>query len=54
MSGGIAFTLDESQLLVADSAKPHRLRAFDVKDGRTLTKSRVFAECDAGIFDGCS
>jgi gluconolactonase len=49
---GIAFTPDESQLLVADSGKPHHLRAFDVKDGKTLTNSRVFAECDAGIFDG--
>lgn len=49
---GIAFSPDESQLLVADSGKPHHLRAFDVKDGKTLTKSRVFAECDAGIFDG--
>jgi gluconolactonase len=49
---GIAFTPDESQLLVADSGKPHHLRVFDVKEGKTLTKSRVFAECDAGIFDG--
>jgi gluconolactonase len=49
---GIAFTPDESQLFVADSGRPHHMRAFDVKDGKTLARSRVFAECDAGIYDG--
>jgi len=49
---GIAFTPDESQLFVADSGRPHHLRVFDVKEGKTLANSRVFAECDAGIYDG--
>jgi gluconolactonase len=49
---GIAFTPDESQLFVADSGRPHHMRVFDVKDGKSLSKSRVFAECDAGIYDG--
>ena len=49
---GIAFTPDESQLFVADSGRPHHMRVFDVKDGKSLANSRVFAECDAGIYDG--
>jgi gluconolactonase len=49
---GIAFTPDESQLFVADSGRPHHMRVFDVKEGKSLTNSRVFAECDAGIYDG--
>src|SRR4051812_32435902 len=49
---GIAFTPDESQLFVADSGRPHHMRVFDVKGGKSLANSRVFAECDAGIFDG--
>lgn len=49
---GIAFTPDESQLFVADSGRPHHMRVFDVKDGKLLGNSRVFAECDAGIYDG--
>jgi len=50
---GIAFTPDERQLFVADSGRPHHLRVFDVKeDGQGLTRGRVFAECDAGIYDG--
>lgn len=49
---GIAFSPDESRLFVADSGKPRHMRVFDVKDGRTLSGGRVFAECDAGIFDG--
>jgi gluconolactonase len=49
---GIAFTPDERQLFVADSGRPHHMRVFDVKDGKSLANSRVFAVCDAGIFDG--
>jgi gluconolactonase len=49
---GIAFSPDESRLFVADSGGPRHMRVFDVKDGRTLSGSRVFAECDAGCYDG--
>jgi gluconolactonase len=49
---GLAFSPDESQLLVADSGQPRHLRAFDVRDGKALSGGRVFAECDAGVFDG--
>lgn len=49
---GIAFSPDESRLFIADSGKPRHMRVFDVKDGKVLTGGRVFAECDAGCFDG--
>jgi gluconolactonase len=49
---GIAFSPDESQLYVADSGQPRHMRVFDVIDGKHLSGSRVFADCDAGIFDG--
>jgi len=50
---GLAFTPDERQLFVADSGRPHHLRVFDVtENGQGLTRGRVFAECDAGIYDG--
>jgi gluconolactonase len=49
---GIAFSPDESRLFVADSGGPRHMRVFDVKDGKTLSESRVFAECDAGCYDG--
>jgi gluconolactonase len=49
---GIAFSPDESRLFVADSGKPKHLRVFDVKQGKALENGRVFAECDAGIYDG--
>jgi gluconolactonase len=38
---------------VADSGRPHHLRVFDVKEnGQGAHRGRVFAECDAGIYDG--
>jgi len=49
---GLAFSPDESRLFVADSGHPRHMRVFDVKDGRTLSGGRVFAECDAGCYDG--
>lgn len=49
---GIAFSPDESRLFVADSGSPRHMRVFDVKGGRTLSAGRVFAECDAGCYDG--
>jgi gluconolactonase len=49
---GIAFAPDESQLFVADSGRPRHMRVFDVVDGQRLANGRVFAECDAGVYDG--
>jgi gluconolactonase len=49
---GIAFSPDESRLFVADSGQPRHMRAFDVIDGKRLSGGQIFAECDAGIFDG--
>ena len=55
---GLAFSPDEKTLYVADTGASHEpggpkhIRAFDVTDSGKLKKSRVFAECDAGLFDG--
>ena len=55
---GLAFSLDESRLYIADTGATHEpdgprhIRVFDVVDGRTLTGGGVFAVCDARIFDG--
>ncbi len=55
---GLAFSPDEKILYIADSGfshdadGPHHIRAFDVADGRTLAKSRVFAEISPGVPDG--
>jgi gluconolactonase len=49
---GLAFAPDEKILYIADSGAPRHLKAYDVIDGQSLGKPRVFAECDAGIFDG--
>ena len=55
---GIAFSPDERILYVADTGASHEpdgprhIRAFDVGADNKLSKSRVFAVCDAGLFDG--
>ncbi|MFZ1426572.1 MAG: SMP-30/gluconolactonase/LRE family protein [Geminicoccaceae bacterium] len=55
---GIAFSPDEKTLYIADTGASHdpdgprHIRAFDVSDKGKLKKSRVFATCDAGLFDG--
>ncbi|HEX2528310.1 MAG TPA: SMP-30/gluconolactonase/LRE family protein [Geminicoccus sp.] len=55
---GIAFSPDEKILYVADTGASHdpegprHIRAFDVSGDGKLSNSRVFAECDAGLFDG--
>lgn len=48
---GLAFSLDEQQLYIVDTRRKH-LRRFDVADDGTLTGGAVFAERDAGSFDG--
>jgi gluconolactonase len=56
---GIAFSPDESILYVADTGTTHDpsfkpvIRAFPVKpDGKTVGEGKVFATCDAGLYDG--
>jgi gluconolactonase len=47
---GLAFSLDERQLYIADSRVKH-IRVFDV-EGDGLAGGRLFAETDDGAFDG--
>jgi gluconolactonase len=55
---GLAFSLDETTLYVADSSSSHdpkaprHIRAFDVINGRRLINDRVFCEIDNGLPDG--
>jgi len=55
---GIAFSVDESKLYIADTGGSHRkngnhhIRVFDVIDGRRLANGRVFAEVSPGLADG--
>lgn len=55
---GLAFSVDEKILYVADSAfshdpeAPHHIRALDVGDDGSLSKSRVFADVTPGLPDG--
>jgi gluconolactonase len=49
---GLAFSPDESRLFVVDSGHPRHMRVFDVIDGKRLAGGSVFADCDAGTFDG--
>lgn len=56
---GLAFSRDEQTLYVADTGMTHvengpkHIRSFAVKpDGRSLGASKLFADCNAGLFDG--
>ncbi|MEY4750107.1 MAG: hypothetical protein RIQ60_2321 [Pseudomonadota bacterium] len=56
---GLAFSPDESLLYIVDTGAthveggPHHIRRFSVSaDGRSLSGGEVFAECQAGFFDG--
>ncbi|MCZ8108372.1 MAG: SMP-30/gluconolactonase/LRE family protein [Burkholderiales bacterium] len=57
---GIAFSVDETKLYVADTGASHKengprhIRVYDVAGkGGTKTKGgKLFAECTAGLFDG--
>jgi len=55
---GLAFSPDERLLFIADSGAtrypdaPRHLRRFVVSDDGTLAGGDVFAECEAGVFDG--
>jgi gluconolactonase len=48
---GLAFSLDERRLYVADTRVNH-LRVFDVADDGTLSGGAAFASCTVGAFDG--
>jgi gluconolactonase len=48
---GLAFTADERHLLVVDTRRKH-IRRFEVTTDAALLDRGVFAECDAGSFDG--
>ena len=49
---GLAFSLDERLLYVADSGAPHNMSVLDVADDGTLSGKREFAVCAQGVFDG--
>jgi gluconolactonase len=56
---GIAFSPDEKFLYIADTGISHdpkgpkHIRRFEVRsDGKSLGKTKVFATCTAGLFDG--
>jgi gluconolactonase len=49
---GLAFSLDERKLYVADSGAPKHMRVFEVGERGALGGGRVFATCTAGAFDG--
>ena len=54
---GLAFSLDEKLLYVADTGRTHKpdhpaeMRVYDV-DGETVANGRQFCVCTAGLFDG--
>ena len=55
---GIAFSPDEKQLYIVDSAggrskgEPKHIRVFDVAENGKLSGGKEFADCTAGRFDG--
>ena len=56
---GLAFNCDETSLFISDTGSSHQpngpkhIRKITLKeDGKTLGKSSIFADCNAGLFDG--
>ncbi|TKB11999.1 MAG: SMP-30/gluconolactonase/LRE family protein [Mesorhizobium sp.] len=56
---GLAFSLDESLLYIADTGRTHgaknpaHIRVFNIgKAGKKISGGKVFADCTAGLFDG--
>jgi gluconolactonase len=55
---GLAFSVDERLLYVADTGRTHgaenpaHIRVFDVDEAGKVSGGRVFADCTAGLFDG--
>ena len=52
LPNGLAFSADEKLLYIADSGKPHHIRAFDVRDDGSIANGRVFCTLEVGIPDG--
>ena len=52
MPNGVCFSPDQKTLYIADSGKPHHVRAFDVTEDWELTNGRVFCTIDPGAPDG--
>ncbi|MEZ4669584.1 MAG: SMP-30/gluconolactonase/LRE family protein [Anaerolineae bacterium] len=58
MPNGLAFSLDEQRLYIADTSLSHdpfgnhHVRVFDVVDGKRLANGRLFVEINPGIADG--
>jgi gluconolactonase len=48
---GLAFSLDETHLYIADTRRNH-IRIFPVEQTGTLGSGAIFAECTSGVFDG--
>jgi len=48
---GLAFSLDERTLYIADTRRNH-IRTFAVSDDGRLSGGDVLCECSAGVFDG--
>lgn len=48
---GLAFSADESTLYIADSRRNH-IRRFAVAEDGALSGGELFADCEAGTFDG--
>ncbi len=55
---GLAFSLDEKRLYIADTSQSHdpfgfhHVRVYDVVDGKTVTNGRVHCEISPGMPDG--
>jgi gluconolactonase len=55
---GLAFSLDERRLYIADTGRTHgaqnpaHIRVFDVDEAGKVSAGRVFADATAGLFDG--
>ena len=49
---GLCFSPDEKTLYIADSGRPHHIRAFDVREDGTLDGGRIFCVIDTGGPDG--
>ncbi len=49
---GLCFSPDEKLLYIADSGKPHHIRAFDVTCDEKLTNGRLFCTISPGVPDG--
>ena len=52
MPNGVALSPDEKKIYIADSGRPHHIRAFDITDDGSLANGKVFCVIDKGGPDG--